>query len=60
MVEVPGRYLVHDGDLVELDLETFGQIDKVHLFLFNDWSVDVFFLQGRFFHYAKPQRQKLR
>ena len=34
---MPGRYLVHDGDLVELDLDSFSQMEKVHLFLFNDW-----------------------
>ncbi|KAK3105314.1 hypothetical protein FSP39_022322 [Pinctada imbricata] len=36
VTEVPGRQLVHNGDLVELDSETFNQIQRVHCFLLND------------------------
>ena len=35
----PSRYLVHDGDVVELDVDSFENINKFHLFLFNDWWV---------------------
>ncbi|KAI8795680.1 exocyst complex component 8 [Biomphalaria glabrata] len=36
VVDAPGRQLVHDGDLVELDAETHAQIQRVHAFLLND------------------------
>lgn len=36
ITEVPGRQLIHNGDLAELDLETFVQIQRVHMFLLND------------------------
>lgn len=36
VVDAPGRQLVHDGDLVELDPETHNQIHRVHAFLLND------------------------
>lgn len=36
ITDVPGRYLVHSGDLVELDAESCGHIQRVHLFLLND------------------------
>lgn len=36
VADVPGRQLVHDGDLVELDTETHSQIQRVHAFLLND------------------------
>ncbi|XP_002735061.3 exocyst complex component 8-like [Saccoglossus kowalevskii] len=36
ITEVPGRYLVHESDLVELDTDTFVEIKKVHAFLLND------------------------
>ena len=36
VTEVPGRHLVHNGDLAELDAESFTQIQKVHAFLLND------------------------
>lgn len=36
VTDVPGRYLVHSGDLVELDAESCGHIQRVHIFLLND------------------------
>ncbi|XP_005112876.1 exocyst complex component 8 [Aplysia californica] len=36
VAEVPGRQLVHDGDLVELDAESHTQLQRVHAFLLND------------------------
>nr|CAB3243998.1 exocyst complex component 8-like [Phallusia mammillata] len=36
ILEMPGRYLVHDGDVVELDTDSFNPIGKIHMFLFND------------------------
>ncbi|XP_046562976.1 LOW QUALITY PROTEIN: exocyst complex component 8-like [Haliotis rubra] len=36
VTEVPGRQLIHDGDLMELDTETFTSIQRVHAFLLND------------------------
>ena len=36
VMEVPGRYLVHSGDLVELDPDNFSQMQKIHGFLLND------------------------
>ncbi|KAL4221236.1 Exocyst complex component 8 [Mactra antiquata] len=36
VTEVPGRQLIHNGDLAELDLETFVQVHRVHMFLLND------------------------
>jgi len=36
VAEVPGRHLVYDGDLVELDPETHSQLQRVHAFLLND------------------------
>jgi len=36
VVNDPSRYLVHDGDVVELDVDSFESINKFHLFLFND------------------------
>ena len=36
VTEVPGRFLIHDGDLIEIDAESFTQIHKVHAFLLND------------------------
>jgi len=36
VVNDPSRYLVHDGDAVELDMDSFQNINKFHLFLFND------------------------
>ncbi|CAK8671790.1 unnamed protein product [Clavelina lepadiformis] len=36
ILEVPERFLVHDGDVVELDTDSFSPMGKIHLFLFND------------------------
>ena len=36
VTEVPGRHLVHDTDLVELDPENFVQIQRTHAFLLSD------------------------
>jgi hypothetical protein len=33
VTEVPGRHLVHNGDLAELDAESFTQIQKVYALL---------------------------
>ncbi|CAG2203440.1 EXOC8 [Mytilus edulis] len=34
--DVTRRHLIHNGDLAELDAESFTQIQKVHAFLLND------------------------
>lgn len=36
VTEVPGRHLIYDGDLAELDPESFTAVGKVHIFLLND------------------------
>ncbi|ESO87616.1 hypothetical protein LOTGIDRAFT_207015 [Lottia gigantea] len=36
VAEVPGRHLIHNGDLVELDTENLTQVQRVHAFLLND------------------------
>ncbi|XP_077973786.1 exocyst complex component 8-like [Styela clava] len=36
ITDVSTRFLIHDGDLSELDMDNFSPIRKVHLFLFND------------------------
>ncbi|XP_077998351.1 exocyst complex component 8-like [Glandiceps talaboti] len=36
VTEVPGRFLVHEGDLLELNVDNFEEIRKVHAFLLND------------------------
>ncbi|XP_067945624.1 exocyst complex component 8-like [Watersipora subatra] len=36
VMEVSGRHLVHDGDVVELEVESFAQLQKCHMFLLND------------------------
>lgn len=36
VTEVPGRYLIHSGHLVELDQETFEPVNLVRAFLLND------------------------
>ncbi|KAK7093761.1 exocyst complex component 8-like [Littorina saxatilis] len=36
VTEVPGRHLVHDTDLVEVEPETFVQIQRTHAFLLSD------------------------
>ena len=35
-MEVAGRHLIHDGDVVELEPESFAQLQKCHMFLLND------------------------
>ncbi len=36
ITEVPGRYLIHSGTLVELDQESFEPLNLVRVFLLND------------------------
>ncbi|ELU07335.1 hypothetical protein CAPTEDRAFT_141927 [Capitella teleta] len=36
VTEVPGRHLVHDGDLLEIESESFTTVQKLHAFLLND------------------------
>ena len=36
VTELPGRHLIFDGDLAELDPESFTTIGKIHIFLLND------------------------
>ena len=36
VTEVPGRFLVHSGDLIEVDAESFSVVQKVSLFLLSD------------------------
>ena len=36
VTEVPGRFLVHSGDLIEVDAESLAVIQKVSLFLLSD------------------------
>ncbi|XP_014664486.1 PREDICTED: exocyst complex component 8-like [Priapulus caudatus] len=36
ITEVPGRTLVHEGDLVELDTDSLAPLQRVHAFLLND------------------------
>ena len=36
VTEVPGRHLIFDGDLAELDPESFTSVGKIHIFLLND------------------------
>lgn len=35
-MEVAGRHLVHDGDVVEIEPESFTPLQKCHMFLLND------------------------
>ncbi|XP_072035094.1 LOW QUALITY PROTEIN: exocyst complex component 8-like [Amphiura filiformis] len=39
ITEIPGRYIVHDGDLVELDTDSFSEVQHVHAYLLNDCLV---------------------
>lgn len=48
MTEVPGRHLIHNGDLAELDAESFTQIQKVHAFLLNDSLMIATWLPNRY------------
>ncbi|XP_033104585.1 exocyst complex component 8-like [Anneissia japonica] len=36
VTEVPGRYIIYDTDLTELEPDSFQEIHKVHVFLLND------------------------
>ena len=36
VTEVPGRFLVHSGDLIEIDAESLSVVQKVSLFLLSD------------------------
>ncbi|XP_053378630.1 exocyst complex component 8-like [Mercenaria mercenaria] len=36
VTEVPGRQLIHNGDLADLHTESFAQVQRVHMFLLND------------------------
>ena len=36
ITQVEGRYLIHDGDVIELDQNDFNSIGKLRLFLLND------------------------
>lgn len=36
ITQVEGRYLIHDGDVTELDPNDFNQVAKLRLFLLND------------------------
>ena len=36
VTEVAGRFLVHDGDLVQMDPDTFNTLRRVRAFLLND------------------------
>ncbi|XP_038076884.1 exocyst complex component 8-like [Patiria miniata] len=47
ITEVPGRFIVHDGDLVELDTDTFSEVQRVHAYLLNDSLVITTFVPNR-------------
>lgn len=47
VTEVPGRQLIHNGDLIELDIEAFAQIQRVHMFLLNDSLMIASWLSNR-------------
>ncbi|XP_071819074.1 exocyst complex component 8-like isoform X2 [Apostichopus japonicus] len=47
IAEIPNRYIVHDGDLVELDGETYLETQKVHIYLLNDSLVVTTFIRNR-------------
>ena len=36
MLEAPGRHLIHDGDLVELDPESLAPTRELRAFLLSD------------------------
>jgi len=48
VIDVPGRFLVHNSDLIELDSESFGPSQKVHLFLLNDSLMIGIWIQHRY------------
>lgn len=47
IAEIPNRYIVHEGDLVELDTETYLETQKVHIYLLNDSLVVTNFIRNR-------------
>ncbi|XP_070560701.1 exocyst complex component 8-like [Ptychodera flava] len=47
ITEVPGRYLIHEGDLVELETNNFTEIAKVHAFLLNDGLLVTTYIPNR-------------
>lgn len=47
IMEMPGRYLVYNGDLLEYDAENMSQIQKVHAFLMNDCLLVATWLANR-------------
>ncbi|XP_058249367.1 exocyst complex component 8 [Hemibagrus wyckioides] len=47
ILEMPGRYLVYNGDLFEYDADNMSQIQKVHAFLMNDCLLIATWLANR-------------
>ncbi|XP_030052282.1 exocyst complex component 8 [Microcaecilia unicolor] len=47
LLEVPGRYLIYNGDLVEYDVDHMAQIQRVHVFLMNDCLLVATWLPNR-------------
>lgn len=47
IMEMPGRYLVYNGDLFEYDADNMSQIQKVHSFLMNDCLLIATWLANR-------------
>ncbi|XP_007898037.1 exocyst complex component 8 [Callorhinchus milii] len=47
ILETPGRFLVYNGDLVEYDIDTMAQIQRVHAFLMNDCLLVATWLPNR-------------
>ena len=48
-MEVRTRYLVHSGDLIEIDPESFSPIQKIHAFLLNDSLMFATWLPHRYY-----------
>jgi len=47
IVDVPGRYLIHHGELREVDPNSFGRISSIHAFLLNDCMVFAAWMPNR-------------
>ncbi|XP_071500482.1 exocyst complex component 8-like [Diadema antillarum] len=47
IAEVPGRYIIYDADLIELDTDSFQEIQRVHAYLLNDSLVTTTFIRNR-------------
>ncbi|XP_041480771.1 exocyst complex component 8-like isoform X2 [Lytechinus variegatus] len=47
IAEVPGRYIIYDADLIELDTDSFQEIQRVHAYLLNDSLVITTFIRNR-------------